>query len=143
MRIAFACHLVAITVVGLFGLVYLLRGQFMPYHAEAVAREWEAVEPAFQVLILALMRALGGAWLALMLAGLILLFLPFRQGARWARRAIPAIGIVAVAAGLYATILILQNTPASPPWAAAAGCLLLLILGLILSESGGGDGVED
>ena len=133
MRIAFGCHFTAALLLGIFGLVYLFRSEFMPYHAVAVAREWRAVEHPFQILILALMRAVGGAWLATSLAIFILLFVPFRQGARWAQWAIPSVGLVAAVPTLYTTIYVGQNTPATPPWIAVVVGILLMVVGLILS----------
>lgn len=55
MKIAFGCHLVAALLLLIFGLVYLFRPEFMPYHAVALDREWSTVERPYQVLILALM----------------------------------------------------------------------------------------
>lgn len=53
----FMCHLLAILTTLGFGLTYLLRRQFMPYHGVALEREWDALPYALQTLILALMRA--------------------------------------------------------------------------------------
>ncbi|NJL45230.1 MAG: hypothetical protein HC922_04710 [Leptolyngbyaceae cyanobacterium SM2_3_12] len=103
-RLAFGCHLVAALLLSLFGFVYLFRPEFMPYHAVALSRDWDAVERPVQILILALMRVVGGAWLATALAVMILLLIPFRQGAPWARWAIPAAGLVAAVPSLYATL---------------------------------------
>ncbi len=133
MRIAFGCHLVAALLLSIFGVVYLLRPEFMPYHADVVGRPWSAVEPAFQVLILALMRVVGGALLANALAIFILLFVPFRQGYRWACWAIPTIGLMASIPALLVTLYVAQNTPASPPWITVLVGILLLGLGLLLS----------
>jgi hypothetical protein len=65
LSLAFACHVLGIlTMIG-FGLVYLLRKQFMPYHRVALGQEWAEVPRPVQVLTLALMRAVAGATLAL------------------------------------------------------------------------------
>lgn len=45
-----------------FGFVYLFKESFMPYHAVALSSSWEELNPAFQTLILALMRAAGGGF---------------------------------------------------------------------------------
>lgn len=133
MKIAFGCYLLVFLGLGILGLVYLFRSEFLPYHAEAVAREWEDVEQPFQVLILALMRVVGGAWVATALAAVVLLFVPFRQGARWARWAIPAVGLVALVPALYATLYVGQQTPASPPWILTLIGIVLLVVGFSLS----------
>ncbi len=64
LKIAFWCYLVSLLGPIAFGLMYLLRPEFMPYHAGAVVMSWAEVPRAFQVLILGLMRAAAGAWLA-------------------------------------------------------------------------------
>ena len=133
MKIAFGCHLVAALLLLAFGLVYLFRPEFMPYHADAVAREWSAVERPYQILVLALMRATGGAWLATAMAMVILLFVPFRQGHKWARWTIPAIGLVVSGPAFYATTYVRQHTPGNPPWMAVVVGILLSIAGLVLS----------
>jgi hypothetical protein len=105
----------------------------MPYHAVAVGQSWAEVNPSFQILILALMKVTGGAWLATALGVGILLFIPFKQGKRWTYWAIPAIGLPTSLTSLYATLYVARNTPASPPWIAAACGTLLLVIGFLFS----------
>ncbi len=133
MKAAFWCYLIALLPIGLFGIIYLFRSQFMPYHAIAVGKTWIEVDPAFQILLLALIKVVGGAGIALALAMGILLFIPFKQGKRWARWAIPAIGLTAELATLYATLTVTFNTPATPPWKGVSFIVVLLATGLILS----------
>lgn len=133
MKIAFACHLTAIAIVAAFGVTYLLRSEFMPYHATALGISWAEVGAPFQILILALMKAVGGACLAVVVLGLFVLFVPFRRGEAWARWALPAGGLVIAAGALYAMFSVAANTPATPPWIAPATGALLLIVGLALS----------
>jgi len=54
------------------GLINLGRSEFMPYHADAVGRPWAQVEPASQILIIALMRSFGGTALALGIAVVVI-----------------------------------------------------------------------
>jgi hypothetical protein len=133
MKLAFGCHLLATLIVAAFGVTYLFRSEFMPYHSVAVGISWAEVGPSFQVLILALMRAVGGACLAVVVLVLILLFVPFRQGIVWARWAIPAGGLVISAGALYGMLYVGINTRATPPWIAAVVGALLLVAGLLLS----------
>jgi hypothetical protein len=58
-----------------FGMIYLLRGSFMPYHSEAVGMSWEQVQPSMQYLLLALMRAAAGGFLATATAIMVLQFI--------------------------------------------------------------------
>jgi len=137
MKVAFCCHLLAILGLAIVGLIYIFRSEFMPYHAVAVGSNWAEVESAFQFLILALIKAFGGATFSAALAMGIILFIPFRYGIRWARWAIPAIGFAAELPGLYATLSVTLNTPATPPWKGVLLVMVLLFIGLILSlESG-------
>ncbi len=133
MKIAFGCHLLATLIVAAFGATYLFRPEFMPYHSSAVGMPWADIGPSFQVLILALMRALGGTCLAVVILELILLFVPFRQGVVWARWAIPAGGLVLSAGALYAMFYVGLNTPATPPWIAPVVGAALLVTGLLFS----------
>jgi len=133
LKIAFWCYLVSLLGPIAFGLMYLLRPEFMPYHAGAVVMSWAEVPRAFQVLILGLMRAAAGAWLALALALGVLLAFPVRPGVAWARWAVPAAGLVNSAVALYATLYIQFNTHAETPWKVVTGIMVLNIAGLLLS----------
>jgi hypothetical protein len=133
MKIAFGCHLLATLIVAAFGVTYLFRPEFMPYHSVAVGMPWAEVAPSFQVLILGLMRVIGAACLAVVVLQLILLYMPFRQGVVWARWAIPTGGLVICAGGLYGMFYVGLNTSASPPWIGPAAAALLLVAGLLLS----------
>ena len=115
------------------GFLYLLRTEFMPYHAIAVGKSWEQIEPSFQILLLAFIRLAGGATIASVLAMGIIHFIPFRQQNRWAQWAVPVIGIITCLTALYPTITVTLNTPANPPWFAIIINMVLFITGLIIS----------
>ena len=133
LKVAFLCHLIALLSVALIGVIYLFRGQFMPYHAVALRKDWAGLDRALQVLLLALMKAAGGGALATAVAMGILLLIPFRQGLYWARWAIPVVGLVWVLPNLYVSVWVALNTPASPPWRYALVVVALLIAGFVLS----------
>nr|VFK39111.1 MAG: hypothetical protein BECKSD772F_GA0070984_103326 [Candidatus Kentron sp. SD]VFK44654.1 MAG: hypothetical protein BECKSD772E_GA0070983_104123 [Candidatus Kentron sp. SD]VFK46261.1 MAG: hypothetical protein BECKSD772F_GA0070984_12881 [Candidatus Kentron sp. SD] len=133
LKVAFSCYLLTLPLLMAFGLMYLFRPEFMPYHAVAVGRNWSEVDPGFQILILDLMKVAGGGLLATACAMGILLFKPFRQGARWTYWAIPAIGWTLCLPLLYATVHVARNTPASPPWMAIVLGILLLVAGFLFS----------
>ena len=82
MKVSFVCYLLGILLLVVFGIVYLIRHEFMPYHAVAVGKEWAEVPSAFQVLTLALMRSVAAGFLAVAFLMFILLVIPFRQGRR-------------------------------------------------------------
>lgn len=133
MKLAFACYFVALLVLAGFGFVYLFRTSFMPYHAVAVGMPWGDVPSNFQVLILALMKVTGSGFLTIVIIEYILLFIPFRQGAAWARWAIPLGGILICGGTLYVTLYVATHSPANPPWYLALAGFLFFPAGFILS----------
>jgi hypothetical protein len=133
-KISFGCYFLAILILAAFGVTYFFRNEFLPYHAIAVGMPWAEVAPSFRVLIIALMRGVGGACLAVVVLELVLLFVPFRQGVAWARWAITTGGLVVSAGALYAMIYVALNKPAKPPWIAVVVAALLLVVGLLFSQ---------
>jgi hypothetical protein len=132
-KIALFCYLVAIAGPGIFGFIFLFRGEFMPYHAEAVGMPWAQVPRPFQILIMALLKLAGGAWLTVAVAELVLLLIPFRQGARWALWAVPLLGLLHYAGVCIAMAHVTLNTSAAPPWVATIASAVLLLVGAALS----------
>ena len=130
---AMLCHSIAMLLLAGFGVIYLFKTEFMPYHAIAVGRSWAEIDAGLQLLLLALMKVAGGGWLATAIAIGVLLAWPFRAGLRWSYWAIPAIGLVAALSSLFVTIYMANHSPANPPWFAAAIGVCCLCAGLILS----------
>ena len=127
LKIAFWCYFLAALLLVGFGVVYLFRREFMPFHAIAADMPWSDVPPGFQAITLALMKALGGAHIVLALAVYVILFGPFRQGVRWARLTIPLLGLLSIAVTFYAMTYVAAHTPATPPfWAPTLGAALTL-----------------
>lgn len=133
MKISFGCYLISIFFLALFGIIYLFRSEFMPYHSVAVGISWDELDPSFQILILGLMKAVGGSCIAMVFMSLILLIIPFRHGVSWVRWAIPASGIVNTGGILYAMHFVGANTSANPPWIAPVLGVLLLLAGYFFS----------
>lgn len=114
------------------GAVYIFKTSFMPYHAEAVSKSWAEVETANQVLISALMDVSGGGWFTVGVVIVVLLVFPFRNDERWAVYALPAIILIFYIPNLWATLSVLWNTPAHPPWYGNLMACLSAVVGLIL-----------
>lgn len=114
------------------GSIYLFKFSFMPYHAAAVSRDWTEMESSYQILISALMTVAGGGWISVGIAILALLIFPFKNDQKWVIFFIPFLILLFYIPNLWATLYVLKNTPASPPWygnaiacvSAAAGFLL-------------------
>lgn len=117
----------------LFGLIYLIKNQFMPYHSAALGSLWSDLEANWQVLIIALMRAAGGGFLATGLAMFILLIIPYRAGETWSIYAIPLISLCTSFGTLYATLLVKTRTPGNPPVILSFIAIALTIIGFIFS----------
>lgn len=114
------------------GAIYLFRPTFMPYHAVALGKDWAELDAATQALIKALMEVAGGGWLALGTLMLFLVAFPIRRGERWARWAAPAASLLFYVPTLLATLSVLQQTPASPPWRANLGMCVAAVLAFLL-----------
>ena len=133
MKIAFGCYFLTGLLLAGFGFVYLLRPEFMPYHSVAVGLAWSEVPPQFQVLIIALMRVIGGTCIALLLAIYIILFTAFRNGAKWALWALPLIIVVQSITSFYGMLHVAQHTVANPPFLASAIGLILATIAVLFS----------
>jgi hypothetical protein len=134
--VAFLSFLMAAVMIGVTGLIYLFSPKFMPYHAVAIGVGWEELAPRYQTLFLALLKAVGGGFLATALAALILLFIPYRAKASWARWALLIIGLSCGIPAVYATLMVKWGTPAAPPWYAAVAGIVLTLVGFTLSKPG-------
>ena len=115
-----------------FGAIYLFRSTFMPYHSVALGKDWSELGTATQTLIKALMEVAAGGWLALGVLILLLVAFPIRRGERWARFAAPIALLLFYVPTLLATLSVLQETPASPPWRGALAACVGAALGLLL-----------
>ena len=113
-RTAFWCYFVAMAGPGAWGIMCLLRDEFMPYHSAAVGVSWSEVPGAFQGLILALLKLVGAAWLTGAAAVLVMLLVPFRQGVRWTHWAIPSLALLHCAGVVDAMLHVALNTSAVP-----------------------------
>lgn len=128
--LAVSSYLLAFLIISVFAVVYLTRTQLMPYHCEAIARPWSELEPRLQVLLLALLKVIGWAWLALACAGLLLLYLVFFQNPGLALligfqgfcllAAIPAVAI---------SCYLRRKTGAATPTLSSCLVLLLTVMG--------------
>lgn len=118
-----------------FGITYLFRKQCMPYHLQALEREWSSVPNSTRVLCLALMRVAGGGYIALALSMTYFLYLGINQNIQ-GNIALFLIGMSGTVPSLIATIFVKRNTKGKPPVKLALITSLLVTLGFILSLFG-------
>lgn len=126
-------YLVAFIALG-FGLIYLFKSSFMPYHSEAVSLPWEMVEEKFRFLILAIMRAASGGYL---LGAVMIALLQYRfdkTGLRWIPPVILIAGSIVALTSLYATLIVRLNSPGKPPTLMAVVLLVLIIAGYFFNR---------
>jgi hypothetical protein len=130
---AFVCYGLSAILSMLFGIIYLVRSKFMPYHQEALNKPWQQLDQNLRVLLIGLMRTAGGGLLATGTSVAILLLIPFRAGEFWSIYSIPVIGLLVAIPTLYATALIRLRTHAHTPVVASSLGVGLLVIGFILS----------
>ena len=105
----------------------------MPYHSEALGVSWDELSPHYQGFVLGVIRAMGAGSVSVSLAVLIILFIPFRRGERWAMWAVPLIGMTFTLLTAYAAYTIDVRTPASTPWQATCGLAAMYAAGAAIS----------
>jgi hypothetical protein len=129
--VAAVLYVVMAVVSLVLGGIYLFRDSFMPYHAEALSRDWGELELATRTLIKALMEVAAAGWLALGTLLLWLVAFPIRRGERWARFAAPSALLIFYVPTLLATLSVLNETPASPPWRFNVVACLCAVVGFL------------
>lgn len=127
------CYVAAFAIVLAFALAYLTRRRFMPYHRAVADQSWDSLSPRLRLLLLALMRALGAAWLACVGGGALLLneSVLTRPGVA-ALALFQAYCLLAFAPPLAIAAGLRRVTGASTPIAGAAAALVLSLLGFAL-----------
>jgi hypothetical protein len=115
----------------IFASLYLFRKRFMPYHAEAVGKPWIELDRNTRILIIALMRVVGGGWLVASLAIGLIFYFAFLNGESWAAWVILLAGLSITIPTLIATLIVRTRTNGKPPVFAAVIAMLLLFTGFI------------
>lgn len=117
-----------------FGMVYLTKPRFMPYHQAAVETDWDLLPKGVRILILALMRVAASAMLAWSLMAGSALVMGLHLQSHWMAWLMPASGAIISLGSLYAMLSVARNTPGRPPlWTFPVGMGLLLV-GLATSQ---------
>jgi len=114
-EIAFWMYLSLFTLQFMAGIVFVVRREFMPYHAAAVGMPWSGVPENFQILIIALLKFMGVTVITLSVAAFILILIPFREGVAWSIWAIPLLGLMQCAAIANATTQVVRKAQGKPP----------------------------
>lgn len=113
------------------GLIYLFKNSFMPYHRDAVSMHWSELSVGTQFLILALMRATAGGYLAVAVMIIVLQKRFSTTPLKWIPIVILITGFIISLTSIYATLLVRFNSPGKPPTLLAIIGLVLLIVGYL------------
>jgi hypothetical protein len=117
----------------LFGVRYMRRDAYLPYHAAVAGRSFVDLDPGIQVVVLGMLRIIGGGFVTL---GVALLWLCFalHKGAGWAPWAILSVSAVALGPMLYVAIGLRAYRPeAQTPVRPVLVMMLLIAAGVTLS----------
>ena len=124
--------IVALAVI-VFGVRYMRRDSFMPYHAAVAGKSWSELDAGVQRVVLGMLRIIGGGFATL---GVTLLWLCFalHEGARWAPWAILTVSAAALVPMLYVAIQLRSFRPdAQTPVRPTLVMMALIVLGVGLS----------
>jgi hypothetical protein len=122
----------SLTLVLTFSLLYIFRSSFMPYHREAVQRQWHEIDTRMQKLLLALMKALGIAWLSWFLFGIyILIILLSRPLILWQLATFQILYLLSAIAPVFVAIRLRLQTGAKTPVVGGVTAAVLSVLGFI------------
>jgi uncharacterized protein YjeT (DUF2065 family) len=133
LNLALAAVLLVALAAVLFGVRYMRREDFLPYHAAVAGKSWSELDPGVQVVVLGMLRIVGGGFVTL---GVALLWLCFalHSGARWAPWAILTISAVALGPMLYVAVKLRTFRPdAQTPVRPVLVMMILIVVGVGLS----------
>jgi drug/metabolite transporter (DMT)-like permease len=128
-----ANYLAALILLGM-GLTYLFKNSFMPYHSDAISLQWNEVDSSAQFLILALMRAVSGGFIAVAIVTAFLQKKFTSDKITWMPLLILIGGLIVSLASIYATLIVRFNSPGKPPTLLAIIGIFLLIIGYIFNR---------
>lgn len=131
-KVAFVLFLVADLGILTAGVVYAAIGRALPYHEQALGQPWEEMEPQVRELYLLLCRAVAIPTIAVGVAILGLLLVPWRRGSHFARFFVPVLSLIYAVPMFVLTLKVHDRTGAATPYPLlAAGIAFVVIAGLL------------
>jgi len=131
--VAGTCYAAHALILIAIGLRYVRSKEFQPYHAVALGRDWNSLDPALQVLLLTFTRGIGALLIAIAIGTLALLIFPFREGATWANYALPLPLLLSALTALWGTRSVARATGAPTPVNQAWVTIGLTVIAFLLS----------
>ena len=123
---------VAFGLLGL-GIIYIAKNRFMHYHSQAVSLKWDEIGKDMQLLILALMKTVGGGFIAVAVAIVLLQLKFYLEKISWIPLLILVMGLIIYLASIYAQIQVRRNTPGNPPITISFLGIVMLIAAYIFN----------
>lgn len=117
-----------------FGLAYLLREAYMPYHAEAVGLAWSELDYNMQRLIWTLMKAASGGWLVIAITFIFLQYKFNQTKELWIPNLILIGGLIFGAISFYAAMGLRMTTKANAPILPVIIILVVLLIGYVFNR---------
>ena len=117
-----------------FGIIYLVKNSFMPYHSDALGVTWNELDAPTRYLVLALMRATSGGFIASAFAMFFLQLKFTSSKLHWIPWVIVILGTILSSCLVYATSMIDYQYSGRPPLAEVIAGELLLIVGFIFNN---------
>lgn len=117
----------------LFGVRYMRREAYLPYHADVAGKSWNELDPGVQTIILGMLKVIGAGFVTL---GVTLLWLCFalHEGVRWAPWAILTVSAVALGPMLYVAAKLRTFRPgAQTPVRPTLAMMVLIVAGVGLA----------
>ena len=112
----------------------MFKPSFMPYHAEIVHLNWDQILVAEQILIRALMIAVGGVTISVGIILGMFIFKFQKTGLQWVSNYVMISGIVAAVLISIAPIFVVIKSDAIPPLYFPVIIIALLVAGNILTR---------
>lgn len=131
-------YTLAFLIIVTYSVVYLKRSEFLPYHSIAIARTWDEVDWRMKLLIMALIKVTGWAWLAVAIAGFMLLYLLFSSNAEFAQLIMfQVFCLIAVTPPIVIAIYVRRKTDAPTPIHSGSLVVFLTLLGFTFAMLSG------
>jgi hypothetical protein len=136
-KIGFILYYAVVVLIILFGGLYMFKPSYMPYHAEIVHLNWNEIPASEQILVRALMIAVGGVTISvgIILGMFVLRFRKTRE--QWISNYVMISGIVASLLISIAPIFVVIKSEAVPPLYFPVVIIALLVGGNILTKKTG------
>ena len=130
---AFTCYLLSVILALIIGFKYLLNPKSFKYHEWVLGKKWEELDFKLQTLLVAFMKGVGGAIVALGLAIAAMIIFAFRSGEMWSYYTIPIVSLIAWGIWLFIMMFLRKKTNAKTPIFVPTIGIVLIVVGLLLS----------